>query len=404
MSNTVGTGIARTLIDSDGDNITDASSNALKVKLVGSDTINANIGDIDLEFNGTAASVGNGTADTGTLRVTIASDSTGYLRIADGGGSITVDGTVTAELSSTDNAVLDSIASSLSVLDDWDDSNYANVNINLAGSDAPTGGGAESGALRVTIANDSTGVLSIDDNGGSITIDGTVTAELSSTDKTVLDNILTKNTEIDAVLDTIKVDTEAIETAVEAIQVDAAAIEVLLTAANVDHAANEALLTTIDADTGAIKTAVEIIDNAISGNEMQVDIVASLPAGSNAIGKLAANSGVDIGDVDVTSTVHPAGNGTFNSYAQFDAATSPTALTDSTNGVNDTETAAKEVIIQADYDNSGYIMVGDSGAAADTNGIRLNAGDTLILPIANIANIYIDGSASSQKVNVTVIK
>lgn len=79
----------------------------------------------------------------------------------------------------------------------------------------------------------------------------------------------------------------------------------------------EGLLTTIDADTGAIKTAVEIIDNAISGTEMQVDVVASLPAGTNnigdvdiasalpagtnAIGKLAANSGVDIGDVDVTS-------------------------------------------------------------------------------------------------------
>ena len=40
---------------------------------------------------------------------------------------------------------------------------------------------------------------------------------------------------------------------------------------------------------------------AVSGTEMQVDVVASLPAGTNAIGKLAANSGVDIGDVDVTS-------------------------------------------------------------------------------------------------------
>jgi hypothetical protein len=36
------------------------------------------------------------------------------------------------------------------------------------------GGGAEATALRVTIANDSTGLLSIDDNGGSITVDGTV--------------------------------------------------------------------------------------------------------------------------------------------------------------------------------------------------------------------------------------
>jgi len=93
------------------------------------------------------------------------------------------------DLGSTDNAVLDAMAASLSVLDDWDDSNYANVNINLAGSDAPTGGGAESGALRVTIANDSTGVVSVDDGGGALTVDGTVTANLSATDNAVLDTI-----------------------------------------------------------------------------------------------------------------------------------------------------------------------------------------------------------------------
>lgn len=50
-----------------------------------------------------------------------------------------------------------------------------------------------------------------------------------------------------------------------------------------------------------IKVSVQLLDNAISGSEMQVDIVAPLPAGTNAIGKLSANSGVDIGDVDVTS-------------------------------------------------------------------------------------------------------
>lgn len=37
---------------------------------------------------------------------------------------------------------------------------------------------------------------------------------------------------------------------------------------------------------------------SITGN---VDISSALPAGTNAIGKLAANSGVDIGDVDVAS-------------------------------------------------------------------------------------------------------
>lgn len=72
----------------------------------------------------------------------------------------------------------------------------------------------------------------------------------------------------------------------------------------------ETLLGTIDADTSALAGAVD-------GTEVQVDVVAALPAGdnnignvdiasalpagTNAIGKLAANSGVDIGDVDVTS-------------------------------------------------------------------------------------------------------
>ena len=67
----------------------------------------------------------------------------------------------------------------------------------------------------------------------------------------------------------------------------------------------------------SIKTAVETLDNAISGSEMQVDVVAALPAGTNAIGKLAANSGVDIGDVDVTSVI--AGTGATNLGKAVDA-------------------------------------------------------------------------------------
>lgn len=42
-----------------------------------------------------------------------------------------------------------------------------------------SGGGVEAGALRVTIASDSTGVVSVDDNGGSLTVDGAVTANPS---------------------------------------------------------------------------------------------------------------------------------------------------------------------------------------------------------------------------------
>jgi hypothetical protein len=92
-----------------------------------------------------------------------------------------------------------------------------------------------------------------------------------------VDGIETLLGTIDAVIDTIKTDTAALVT-------DAAAIEVLLTG--------------IDADTDAIKTAVQLLDNAISGDEMQVDIVAALPAGTN-----------NIGDVDVASITNASING-----------------------------------------------------------------------------------------------
>lgn len=75
-------------------------------------------------------------------------------------------------------------------------------------------------------------------------------------------------------------------------------------AGNVSTGTQRITIATDDANLSAIKTATELIDNAISGSEMQVDVVAALPAGTNAIGKLAANSGVDIGDVDVTSLAH----------------------------------------------------------------------------------------------------
>tara|TARA_R110000824_G_scaffold229112_8_gene416829 strand:+ start:4618 stop:5772 length:1155 start_codon:yes stop_codon:yes gene_type:complete len=68
-----------------------------------------------------------------------------------------------------------------------------------------------------------------------------------------------------------------------------------------DLAAMETLLGTIDADTGAIKTAVEILDNAISGTEMQVDVVAALPSGTNTIGKVEV-----VGDV--AENANAAGN------------------------------------------------------------------------------------------------
>lgn len=61
----------------------------------------------------------------------------------------------------------------------------------------------------------------------------------------------------------------------------------------------------------------------VSGSELQVDIVGALPAGTAAIGKLAANSGVDIGDVDILSIA--AGD---NNIGNVDIVTIPDAVVD----------------------------------------------------------------------------
>ena len=91
------------------------------------------------------------------------------------------------------------------------------------------------------IAMETDGSVHIHDGGNTITVDGTVTANLSATDNAVLD----------------------------AMVVDLAAMETLLTAANVDHAANEVLLTGIDADTNAIKVdmaAIEVLLTTIDSD------------------------------------------------------------------------------------------------------------------------------------------
>lgn len=61
-----------------------------------------------------------------------------------------------------------------------------------------TGGGTEAAALRVTIANDSTGVVSVDDNGGALTVDGTVTANAGTGTFTVGDGAGALNTIVDS--------------------------------------------------------------------------------------------------------------------------------------------------------------------------------------------------------------
>ncbi len=147
-----------------------------------------------------------------------------------------------------------------------------------------------------------------------------------------------------------------------------------------------------EANSAAIKTAVETIDNAISGSEMQVDVVGALPAGTNAIGKLAANSGVDIGDVDVTSAV----SSSFDHGSNQDIDTTAEQITS-------TSFACKfGVTLKADITNTGIIYVGNSDVTASgtaaTDGFPLSAGETLTLEVNNPNLLYAIASTTNQKI------
>ena len=122
--------------------------------------------------------------------VVIASNQT-VIPVNDNGGSLTVDGTVTANAGTgpwpvTDNGgslTVDTPQLPAALVGGRLDvvvgaalpagtNNIGDVDVlSVPAPLSTTGGGTEAAALRVTIANDSTGVLSVDDNGGSLTVD-----------------------------------------------------------------------------------------------------------------------------------------------------------------------------------------------------------------------------------------
>lgn len=131
-----------------------------------------------------------------------------------------------------------------------------------------------------------TNVVHVDDNGGALTVDGTV-AVTNAGITTIAGAV--SGTEMQ--VDVLTMPT----TTVQATNLD---IRDLSSAS--DSVTVTGTVAVTNSDITSIKTAVEVIDNAISGSEMQVDIVGALPAGTNAIGKLLPS------DVDVTTNTNHA--------------------------------------------------------------------------------------------------
>ena len=105
---------------------------------------------------------------------------------------------------------------------------------------------------------------------------------------------------------------------------------------------------------------------------------------------------------------------TYNSwetYQAFEAATTATAISDGSNGTGASISDAKEILVQADDANSGFLMIGHSAlttiadaTVGNRKGMKLNAGESIVLSIGDFTKVFIDGSASTQYVYVSYWK
>jgi hypothetical protein len=102
--------------------------------------------------------------------------------------------------------------------------------------------------------------------------------------------------------------------------------------------------------------------------------------------------------------------GTWKNYPDFTAETGTSQALNHANHCNESITDAKEIFIQTDDANTGFVMVGYAqgstlaGSVGSRAGIKLNGGETLVLALSSFASVFLIGSASTQYVNVAYFK
>lgn len=141
---------------------------------------------------------------------------------------------------------------------------------------------------------------------------------------------------------------------------------------------------------------------ASNQSPLDVSLVTS-PIDVQQVGALAWHVIADSGAVTVTSTtltatVQPAGVATVSDN-RLTVAVAGTAQ-------QFPSVAAKSVAVTAETDNTGYIVVGGSSvvaALATRRGIPLAPGDTAVFAVANLNELYIDTTVSTDGVTYVVL-
>jgi len=119
--------------------------------------------------------------------------------------------------------------------------------------------------------------------------------------------------------------------------------------------------------------------DAVTVTDSRLDVNAAITIASDAI---------DIGDIEVL------GHGAVTSSDFIDIDNTSEQLPTG---------ACKELILQADDANTGYIMIGSSTDVDADNGIKLNAGDVLTLPVTNRNLMWAWGSDADQKLRTMIL-
>lgn len=300
------------------------------------------IGNVDLEFAGSAASTNNGAADATTQRVTIANNSTGILAavtsitnavtVTDGAGALNVivdSGTTTVTQGTATNLKAEVIGTgtfsvqctsgcggSGGTASDFDDTFPVegtavgmSDGMNMVPLTTTDGTSLDVncvvGCAGGTFNNNADDVATSADNGKSA-------AWLYLWDGAAWDRAPGNSTDGLTVNLGANNDVVASNGGTFVVQENGSALTALQLIDDTVHIDDTATHATGTTKGVGIMAAATPTDASVSANDigmvamttdrkLHVAVMDALPAGSAAIGKLAANSGVDIGDVDVTS-------------------------------------------------------------------------------------------------------
>ena len=297
------------------------------------------------------------------------------------------------------------------------DNNIGNVDIVTV--PAPlnvVGGGTEAAALRVTLANDSTGV---------ITVDGTVTANLSATDNAVLDAMVVDLAALEVDLAAIEIlqttiagDTTSIDGKITAcntgaVVLSSGTVTTVSTVTNLSQLGGQAIsmgegviaagcqrvtlatdddavahLATIAGDTTAIETAVQIIDDwdAVHDSAASTD-------GPQIMGAYDSTKPTAVGDGDAVRLLA-------DSYGRLLTGVEPQrfqAVYDSADATAEAEvvhaSAASTVIVVQSFvissDVEGWIKLQDEDSTALTGKFWLKAGGGVAITLPDNAPIIL---------------